>query len=129
MHLKKIYGFSLVEMVLFIVVVGLAMGTLLLPLLNTLKRTSTHYYQMTAVQLAQERMALILGQARLNGYTSLADPCPAAGICTLPSGTLGSYTVSAAITPTTINSEANYKLVTVTVSGSGSAELKTLVSN
>ena len=71
-------------------------------------------------------MEWFTGQRQLNGYASIT--CPSSAVpafCSAPSG----YTLAVSITCTTISSDANYKTLTVTVSGDGNASLSTLFAS
>lgn len=121
-------GFTIIEMVIFVVIVGLAVGTVMIPLTTTLQKTPVLMNQLQAQALAQERMELILNWRKLQGYTSLADPCvasPGLAMCSAASG----YTVTATITSPSVDGDSTYRLITVTVSGAGDAVLKTLVAD
>ena len=120
-------GFSLIELVIFIVIVSI-MGVALLASFSVTTRSSPDAGQMTqATQLAQERMELILAQRRAAGFAAVVDPCtfgtpPAA--CTPPAG----YTVTAAIAPNW-SGDTNYRVITVTVAGTMAATATSLVAN
>jgi len=123
----KHQGFSLIELIIFIVIIGIV-GVALLRIFGTILQSSpSANYQTTAIALAQERMELILAKRRQSGFTSLTDPCSgsSASICINPTG----YNVSANISNTTINSDNNYKTITVTVTGNGNATLTTIVGS
>jgi prepilin-type N-terminal cleavage/methylation domain-containing protein len=118
-------GFTLVELLVFIVIFGLAAYALFRSFGSVLPRSPTAAQLTQAMQLAQERMELILGQRDVRSYNNLVDldPCNvgAPTVCTTTFG----YTVTSAGTapgaPVAWNGNptANYKLVTVTVSLGG----------
>ena len=120
-------GFSLIELVIFIVIVSI-MGVALLASFSVTTRSSPDAGQMTqATQLAQERIELILAQRRAAGFAAFVDPCtfgtpPSA--CTPPAG----YTVTAAIAPNW-SGDTNYRVITVTVGGTMAAAATVLVAN
>ncbi|MDX1902415.1 MAG: type II secretion system protein [Gammaproteobacteria bacterium] len=123
--LKSQQGFTLIEVVLFIIITGLLASTLLLSFYTSLEKMPTVHQQMIAAQTARRCMEWFIGQRRMNGYSTI--PCPSTSVpafCTAPSG----YTMSVNIVCTTLNSDANYKTVTVTVSGNGDAVLTTLLA-
>jgi len=115
----------LVELLVFIVIFGIAAYALFRSFASVLPREPTAAQLTQAMQLAQERMELILGQRDVQGYNNAAslDPCPAAPVvCTNTSGfTVTSVgTASGVPVPWPTNpATANYKLVTVTVSLGG----------
>ena len=124
--MSRLRGFTLVELVVFMVILSFAAYALFRSFGSVLPRSPTAAQLTQAMQLAQERMELILGQRDVRGYNNLVDldPCNvgAPTVCTTTFG----YAVSSAGTapgapvawppnPAT----ANYKLVTVTVSLGG----------
>jgi VCBS repeat-containing protein len=125
--MKKHIGYSLIELILFIVVTGILATTILLALVNIGLKTPIDRQQIIALENAQQCMEWYLGQRRLNGFSGIT--CSASPstptICALPSG----YSFSNSITCTTLSSDTNYKLITVTVSGSGDASLTSLIAD
>jgi len=119
-------GFTLIEVVIFIVVTAILARTILLVFSNALVKTPNTLHNMIAAQTAKRCIEWYIGQRDLNGYSSFS--CPSSSIpsfCTVPSG----YSLSVNVACTTINSDANYQTITVTVSGTGNASLTTLVAN
>jgi type II secretory pathway pseudopilin PulG len=124
--LKKQAGFTLIEVVIFIVVTSILATTIMLAFTNALQKAPTFLNNMIATQTAKKCMDWYVGQRWLNGYSSIS--CPSTSVpsfCTAPSG----YTLAVNVSCTTINSDANYKTITVTLSGEGDASLTTLVAN
>lgn len=120
-------GFTLVELIIFIVIVSI-MGVALMSAFSTTTRGTPDAGQLTqATQLAQERMELVMAQRRAVAFAAFADPCtfgtpPAA--CTPPAG----YNVAVTIV-TGWNSSNDYKVITVTVTGTSSATATSIVAN
>jgi type II secretory pathway pseudopilin PulG len=111
-------GFALMELLVFIIVTGLLMSTILLSAINGLRSAPTVHQAMVAMQTANRCLEWYVQQRRLKGYSTLSCPStPAAGLCAAPSG----YSVSSSVACTTWNSDTTYKTVTVTVSGKGNA--------
>ena len=112
-------GLTLVETVVFIVIVGIAAFALLRSFGSLLPRSPTGAQLTEASQLAQERMELILGRYAATGFNAVNDPCVGGtppAICTPPSG----YAFFPL--PTLAGAwggDPNYKLVTVTVTFGG----------
>ena len=106
-------GVSLVEVVVFIVVVGILAAGLFSALSNSLRGTPQAGQTDSATEMAQQRMELILAQRRAVGF-AFVDPCPAAGaaICNGPLGYSASSTIA-----TNWNGDTNYRVITVTVTG------------
>ncbi|MFH1603180.1 MAG: hypothetical protein ABIH03_04665 [Pseudomonadota bacterium] len=81
------HGVSLIELVAFIVIMGISVVALLSMYRAVLPHGATPAQITLATQLAQERMELLLGQRAAYGYSTavLADPCAGvttSGICT-----------------------------------------------
>jgi type II secretory pathway pseudopilin PulG len=128
-------GFSLIELVVFIVVVGILGAALFAGFSTALQQgASGTDLSTSAIQLAQERMELILAQKRVLGFTGFTaatfDPCTSSppstqAVCTAPPA---GYTVSAALTDNW-GGDTNYKVVNVSVTGASQASLTALVAN
>jgi prepilin-type N-terminal cleavage/methylation domain-containing protein len=118
-------GFTLIELILFIVVSSILASTILLALSAALHSTPVMHNQVIANQLADQCMEWYIGQRRTQGYSALSCPStPSPSLC----GTASGFTVNSSIACTTINSDSNYKTITVTVSGAGSATLNLLIA-
>ena len=70
-------GVTLIELIVFIVIMGISVTALLSMYRAVLPRGATPAQITLATQLAQERMELILGQRVASGYSTaaLTDPC------------------------------------------------------
>ena len=125
--MKKLSGFSLIELIVFIVITAILASTVLLTFVTALGKTPIDRQQIIATQTAQQCMEWYLGQRRINGFSNVA--CSASPttptMCALPTG----YNFKNSITCTTINGDDNYKLITVTVSGAGDATLTSLIAD
>ena len=96
------------------------MNVLLLGSVTALRSSPTIHHQWVAIQTARQCMEWYIEQRRLNAYSAYSCPSsPTASACSAPSG----FGVSTSITCTTWNSDANYKTITVTVSGLAHASL------
>ena len=128
-------GFSLIEVLAFIVIAGI-LGAALFTAFTTATRlqASASDIGAAAVQLAQERMELILGQRRTLGFAAFTattfDPCTAAVPSTQPVCTVipAGYTVGATLADNW-GGDTNYKVITVAVTGPSMATLTALVAN
>jgi type II secretory pathway pseudopilin PulG len=124
--LRNDTGFTLIEILILLVVLGILGSTMVLTLMNTVQKTPLMLTDAVALQTARQCMEWFTGQRQLNGYTSFS--CPSSAVpsfCTSPSG----YTLSVSLTCTTISGDANYQTLTVTVSGNGNATLSTLFAS
>jgi prepilin-type N-terminal cleavage/methylation domain-containing protein len=119
---RRARGFTLIEMVIFMVIAGIA-GVALLQMFSRTMPGSPAPAQLTqATQLAQERMELILGRRDAVGYGALNDPCVGGtppAICTNVFG----YTVTVNGVSSAVawngNPTTDFKLISVTVSLNG----------
>jgi prepilin-type N-terminal cleavage/methylation domain-containing protein len=115
-------GFTLIEMVVFIVIVGVAAVALLRTFAQTMPRSPAPAQLTQATQLAQERMELILGRLGVVGYGALNDPCVGGTPPAICTNTFG-YTVAVSgISPVVAwngNPTTDFKLITVQVSLNG----------
>jgi len=70
-------GVTLIELIVFIVIMGISVTALLSMYRAVLPHGATPAQITLATQLAQERMELLLGQRELSGYSTavLTDPC------------------------------------------------------
>ncbi len=118
-------GFTLLEAVVFIVVLAVLLAGIVVAFGTSLRNSPTAGQIDLASELAQQRMELILGQRRAVGFATFADPCPGPAACTPPAG----YAVAATITAGWAGDPANYKVVTVNVTGTWPATATAIVSN
>lgn len=123
----KVYGsrgFTLLETIVFIVILAVILAAMVTMFGSSLRNTPTAGKIDLSAELAQRRMELVLAQRRAAGFAGFADPCspgPGPAECTPPTG----YAVSANIAP----SGASFKVVTVTVSGTWAATATALVGD
>lgn len=118
-------GFSLVEAIVFIVVLGVLLASLVVTFGSSLRLSPQAGQIDVAAELAQQRMELILAQHRAAGYAAMADPCPGPAACTPPAG----YTVTSSFAAGFAGDPSNYKVITVDVTGTGTARATALVAN
>ena len=91
-------GVTLIELIAFIVIMGIAVTALLSMYRAVLPRGATPAQITLATQLAQERMELILGRRVASGYSTvvLTDPCVGGtppSICTSQFTPSGLYSI------------------------------------
>lgn len=118
-------GFSLIEAIVFIVVLGVLLAGLVVAFASPLLRSPAAGGLDLAAELAQQRMELILAQRRATGFAGFTDPCPGPAICTPPAG----YTVTSSILAGYGGDPTNYKVITVSVSGTTAISATALVAN
>lgn len=124
--MKKSSGFTLIEVLIFIVISSLLASAILIAFVTSLEKTPTVHQQLVASLTAKKCMEWFIGQNRMNGYSTLSCPStPSPTMCSAPSG----YSISSSISCTTISGDSNYKTITVTVSGLGDATLTTLIAS
>ena len=135
---KRQTGVSLIELIVFIIVVAIAVIGLLTSLGRSLPTDPAPQEITQATQLAQERMELIVGQKDNLGFAGMTDPCVGGtppAICTTSGFTVTVTGVSSVVAcPAAIDSDtANCKSITVTVNDSTTntqlATLTSLVTN
>lgn len=127
--MRKLKGFTLIEILLTLIITGILASTILLATQTALQNTPGLLKENIASQTAKQCIEWYIGQRRLqwgDGYTSISCPSTSVpGFCTAPSG----YTISVNVACTTISSDANYKTITVTVGGAGNASLSTMIAD
>ena len=126
-------GFTLIELIIFIVVAGI-LATGLAAVFSSAIRGAAEPGALTqATQIAQERMELILAQRRRQPFATFVpanfDPCnPGPGpVCTPPAGY--SFTPAPTLVTGWGGDPTNYKVVTVTVTGLATVTLTAIVAN
>ena len=119
-------GFTLIELILFIIVSAVLANTILLSTSTLLRNTPSLQNSISASAIVSQCIEYFIGQRRNSGYAAI--PCPST---TLPSFDVGiaGYTVALNIACTTINTDANYKTLTVTVTGLASATSTIIFAN
>lgn len=122
---KQKRGFSLIEMVIFITVIGILMSGMLVGVNRSLSLAVLPNQAAQATFLANARMEIILLNRAVNGWTAV-DPCPGPAICTPLSDFATTYGFT--VTSTFPTSGAN-KTIDVSVSGTAEARAITVVSN
>jgi len=126
--MKRKLGFTLIELVIFIVLTGIVWRTILMGFNIVGRYMPAQQQQIIATQTATQCMEWFLGQRYIKGFSSI--PCPSVttpSFCTalVPVG----YTISTMVAATTIGGDSNYKTVKVKVTGLGTAALSTLFAD
>lgn len=120
--MKKFSGFTLIELIIFIVVSGVLATTILLSFFVMLQKTPIIHQEMLATQAAKACMEWYIGQRRINGFSSIACNSSVPTLCVAPSG----YTTTVACGIYT--GDASYEQITVTITGLGATTLNTLIA-
>ncbi len=119
--MKNQQGISLIELVMFIVLIGIIVTGSFSAFDLILTDSSQPGRILAAGQLAKARMNLILQQRLVNGFTNITDPCvsgsPAACSGLAAFASAHGFVVSSSI-PAAVG---GVRTATVTVSGAGSA--------
>lgn len=114
-------GFTLIEVLVFIIVTGLLMSTLFVGGTYALRSSPEVHEQWVALQVARGCMEWFVQQRRLNGYSQFTcSSAPSTSSCPAPSG----YTITASVTCPTWNGDS-YKQITVSVGGVSTASVST----
>lgn len=127
--MKQQRGFTLIELIAFILVVAIVATGLLVGVNHALRSSGPSTRTTEASFLANARMQVILMKRGVDGYTALSDPCtttPSLALCTA----LSNYATAQGFTVvTSISAGPNPKVVSVTVTGSGNATVTSRVYN
>lgn len=124
--MKKQFGFTLIELVIFIMITGVMASTILLTFRQTLKATPAQHNNYIAFQSARACLDGMLGEKGMFGYFFFTCPSTTVpGNCLAPSG----YTMAVTTACTTLNGDNQYKTITVAVTGNGSATLTALIAS
>ena len=122
-------GVTLVELVAFIVIAALLATGLIAAFTSAMKDTPKSNEITHALQLAQERMELILAYKKSKGFTALIDPCtlasPPAQCTNIPSG----FSAPTVAIVNNWNGSAEYKTITVDVTGLQAITLTAVVAS
>lgn len=126
----KYRGFSLIELIVFILIVGIIASGLMVSMQTVLRGSNTPAELLKANRLASARMVAILQQRDMLGVDAFSDPClggspPAACTAAINFATNNNLTVTSQISTV----DAQHKLITVTVNGAAYAELQARVAN
>jgi type II secretory pathway pseudopilin PulG len=124
-------GMALIELILFIVIIGIVSTGLMAGLFQTLLRSDDPNKIVKAAYLANARMQVILLQRAVNGVSGLSDPCVTDTLAAC--AFINSYATSNSLTfnATTFTVVGNSTTIKVVVTGSGLAQstVETVVSN
>lgn len=127
-YLKQ-QGLSLIELIVFIVIMGIISVGLLSGMSQVLKTASTPEKIIQANFLANARLELVMMARGLTGFATLSDPCaitPSPSIC----APLSAYASANGFTVSSISiSGSNPKIISVTVSGAAIMSTQTMVYN
>lgn len=124
--MKRDRGISLIETIIFIVIMGIILVAMLGTIPLVLKNTLNVQQQSQAVESANQCLEWFLANRYVKGYATLVCPStPSIVYCNAPPG----YTISAQISCLTLYGGANYKQITVTTSGKKTTALSLIVAN
>ncbi len=124
---KKYQGFTLIELVTFIVIMGVLMSGVLIGVNQVLITAATPDGMTQATFLANARKEIITLKREVSGVTALSDPCPGAVALCSPLSTFASTNGFNPITP--IITGTSIKTITVQVSGRARATIVTQAAN
>jgi prepilin-type N-terminal cleavage/methylation domain-containing protein len=119
---RKQKGFTLIEVIMFIVIISISAAVILSSLQMILKTNHTAQENATAVQAASRCLEWYWGQNQMNGYSSVS--CPSTTVpsfCSVPTG----FSMAVNVVCTT----STTKTITATVSGKGTSSLSLLIAD
>jgi type II secretory pathway pseudopilin PulG len=137
------YGYTLIELIIFIAVLAVGIGALI-SLSFALRNTHNIDSQTQALGLAKQRMEIIYSDRIKNGYSGISDPCAVKSppaICSTsdaighsinPSGFIISSNIVVGDLSTGIwtdNPTGIFKKITVNVTGNATTSLSLLITN
>jgi type II secretory pathway pseudopilin PulG len=118
-------GFSLIELIAFIIISALLANTLLLSLNASLTATPQVQNQYIANKLADSCMGWYVGQTRLNGFSATnCSNTPMPNQNTFCPSTVGNFNTAITVYCTT---DLSYETIIVTVTGPGNATLSAYI--
>jgi type II secretory pathway pseudopilin PulG len=117
--MKQQRGISLIELVVFIVIVAIMASGALVTFKNVLNNNNSPGADFQAAQLADARMNIIIMSRLVNGFPLASDPC--APNLLAPCVALTNYGTTAGLTAASVVGVASggLQLVTVTVTPTG----------
>ena len=126
--MRKKAGFTLIELIIFTVVIGIIVPSIVGVLHIVLKKTNAIQQQSPAIESVNQCLEWYLNTRYGQGYDAIT--CPSSTVpafCSVPNG----YTLSVDITCLTKYGDAssNYKQVTVTVNGLSTATNSLIMAN
>ncbi|KTD05594.1 type IV pilus modification PilV family protein [Fluoribacter gormanii] len=126
---QKQSGFSIIELIIFIVTMGIIVSGLLIGINQAQRYSGIPRTTPQASFLANARMQIILMNRDINGYTALDDPCtstPSLEICTV----LSNYALeNDFVVSVPVIAGSNPKTITLNVTGAGNASINASVYN
>lgn len=129
--MKHQRGFTLIEVVVFTVVLSIVAIMMMMGMNISLKGSPDITKKTQAMLMAQQRMEIIMGKRLYDGFAFMADPCGAGPfpdiLCAEGAYAYG-YTVSSTLTPNW-SGNPNLTLVVVNVTGPSTATLTTIAAN
>lgn len=112
--MKKYYGFTFIELIIFIVVTAIIASSILLAATTALKYSYFPQSEIIAAETASKCAEWFIGQRNINGFSCTAgNTVPT--FCTAPTG----YIISANVTCPT-----SFEVITINVTGRGNAKLQ-----
>lgn len=126
--MNKQSGFTLIELIMFIIITSILGVTILFAFVYSLNKSSTISQNAIADLAASQCAEWFMGQRQLNGYSSIICTNPnTPGFCT--TNTPAGFSISSSCAITTISSDSNYETITITVSGKGNATLTFVIGS
>ncbi|MDR3492174.1 MAG: type II secretion system protein [Gammaproteobacteria bacterium] len=132
--MNKLHGFTLVELLMFIVITSILASTILLTSQIALQEIPSTHSNLLGRNIAMACIEGFVAERRTLGFSDakLAAAAPVAVVnmpVTCTTGTPAGFTVSANITAATLNADTNFKTIQVVVSGLSSASISTIIAD
>lgn len=130
--MKKKSGFTFIELLIFIIIMGVIASLLATLFMTMLRRSATINSQNDASMAAVRCMDWFVGQRFINGFNNVNSSTNTSFCNSVPTG----YNIATNVSNTTLyNNATSYRTITVTVTGtatdtsSSKAVLSTIIAN
>ena len=128
LKLPRSSGFTLFEIIVFIIVSSVIIAGIFSAYFISLSQANEPRNLLVAQEAASQRLELIIGQKRMQGFNNYQDPCvasPTNSECTFY--TNAPYNCTIATTNTDIGTPVVGRIIQVSVTACGQATLSTFI--
>lgn len=132
--MNKLHGFTLVELLMFIIITSILASTILISSQIALQEIPGTHNNLLGRNIAMACIEGFVAERRTLGFNNaklaVASPvAPANMPVTCTTGIPAGYTVTANITAATLNADTNYKTIQVVISGLSSMSISTIIAD